>query len=207
MQLNAKPEKSGRKLTPGAQIAIVRRFREYLGRAVGKIQRAAGWRKARAIHFHGQPQKGRKWKFALHWIQEIHRRTFLIVDLNVASLRPIAIVPATPSTLDGLCGPEQRNGVGSSFAVQERSSATVDCYVWFVVPIDRRNSREDLRPRRLGKRRFSVLNFLRVRQKRSPNPSGRPNKGFVVRFCAHLLRSSSAYVPSARQAGPHAHPL
>jgi hypothetical protein len=36
------------------------------------------------------------------------------LDPNVVSLRPIAIVPATPSTLDGLCGPEQRNGVGSS---------------------------------------------------------------------------------------------
>jgi len=33
-------------------------------------------------------------------------------------------------------------------------------YVWFVVPIYRRNSREDLR-----QRRFSVLTFLRVRQK------------------------------------------
>ena len=60
--------------------------------------------------------------FALHRIQEIHRRTFLIEessDLNVVSLRPIAIVPATPSTLDGLCGPEQRNGVGSSFEVRK----------------------------------------------------------------------------------------
>ena len=59
--------------------------------------------------------------FALHWIQEIHRRMFLIedrFDLNVVSLRPLAIVPATPSTLDGLCGPEQRNGVGSSFEVR-----------------------------------------------------------------------------------------
>ena len=36
------------------------------------------------------------------------------LELNVVSLRPIAIVPATPSALDGLCGPEQRNGVGSS---------------------------------------------------------------------------------------------
>ena len=36
------------------------------------------------------------------------------IDPNGVSLRPIAIVPATPSTLDGLCGPEQRNGVGSS---------------------------------------------------------------------------------------------
>src|SRR5271170_5636505 len=58
---------------------------------------------------------------ALYWIQEIHRRTFPVSDsfdssdLNVVRLRPIAIVPATPSTLDGLCGPGQRNGVGSSF--------------------------------------------------------------------------------------------
>src|SRR3984885_13799447 len=106
------------------------------------------------------------------------------LELNVVSLRPIAIVPATPSTLDGLCGPEQRNGVGSSFAVQERRSATVDCYVWVVVPIDRRNSREDLRPRRLGKRRFSVLNFLRVRQKRSPHPPVRLTQVSLYGFAA-----------------------
>src|ERR1700710_386995 len=62
---------------------------------------------------------------ALYWIQEIHRRTFPVSDsfdssdLNVVRLRPIAIVPATPSTLDGLCGPEQRNGVGSSFEVRK----------------------------------------------------------------------------------------
>ena len=180
MQLNAKPEKSGRKLTPGAQIAIVRRFREYLGRAVGKIQRAAGWRKARAIHFHGQPQKGRKWKFALHWIQEIHRRTFLIVDLNVASLRPIAIVPATPSTLDGLCGPEQRNGVGSSFEVGKDARPPSTVYVWLVVPLHRRNSREDLR-----QRRFSVLNFLRVRQEAKPSPLLRVSP----RFGCKVLRA------------------
>ncbi len=62
--------------------------------------------------------QSRKRNFALYWIQEIHRSTFLIIrfpDLNVVSLRPIAIVPATPSTLEGLCGPGQRNGVGSSF--------------------------------------------------------------------------------------------
>jgi hypothetical protein len=67
-------------------------------------------------------RKARSSRFALHWIQEINRRTFLIeisLDLNVVSLRPIAIVPATPSTLDGLCGPEQRNGVGSSLEVRK----------------------------------------------------------------------------------------
>src|ERR1700754_2373433 len=101
--------------------------------------------------------------FALYWIQEIHRRTLPFDDsLNrdVVSLRPIAIAPATPSTLDGLCGPEQRNGVGSSWKTRRRRSATVDCYVWLVVPLYRRNSREDFR-----QRRFSVLKFLRVRQK------------------------------------------
>src|SRR5271168_976924 len=37
-----------RKLTYGAQIAIVRRFREYPGRVVGEIRHTTGWRKARA---------------------------------------------------------------------------------------------------------------------------------------------------------------
>jgi hypothetical protein len=154
-------------------------------------------------------RKARSDQFALHWIQEIHRRTFLVdvsLDPNVVSLRPIAIVPATPSTLDGLCGPEQRNGVGSSFEVEDRRSATVDCYVWLVVPLHRRNSREDLR-----QRRFSVLNFLRVRlrvQQRSEALTFlRVSLRFSCTVLRALLRSSSAYVPSARQAGPHAHPI
>jgi hypothetical protein len=113
--------KPAKKLTYRAEIAIVRRFREYPDRAVGKIQRAEGSRKAHAI-WPPHLTQVRTGCFALYWIQEIHRRTFLIrdsSDLNVASLRPIAIVPATPSTLDGLCGPEQRNGVGSSFEVRK----------------------------------------------------------------------------------------
>jgi hypothetical protein len=149
-------------------------------------------------------RKARSGWFALHWIQEIHRRTFVIKDasdLNVVSLRPIAIVPATPSTLDGLCGPEQRNGVGSSWGIRERRSATVDCYVWLVVPLYRRNSREDLRQRRL-----SVLNFLRVRQNEALTLL-RVSLRFSCTVLCALLRSSSAYVSSARQAGPHAHPL
>ena len=112
-----------KKLTYSAEIAIVRRFREYPDRAVGKIQRTDGWRKTHAIWLHRLTQV-REWLFALHWMQEIHRRAFLITDssdLNVVSLRPIAIVPATPSTLDGLCGPEQRNGVGSSFEVKGKT--------------------------------------------------------------------------------------
>ena len=68
------------------------------------------------------------------------------LDLNVVSLRPIAIVPATPSTLDGLCGPEQRNGVGSSFELRKDARPPSTVYVWLVVPLHRRNSREDLRP-------------------------------------------------------------
>jgi hypothetical protein len=108
-------------LTLPAKIVIFRRFREYPDRAVGNIQQTEGLREPNAIR---SPRltRVRKWQFALYWIQEIHRRTFLIddlFDLNVASLRPIAIAPATPSTLDGLCGPEQRNGVGSSFEVRK----------------------------------------------------------------------------------------
>src|SRR3979490_1261401 len=89
---------------------------------------------------------------------------------------------------------------------EERRSATVDCYVWFVVPLYRRNSREDLR-----QRRFSVLNFLRVRlrvQQRSEALTLlRVSLRFGCKVLRALLRSSSAYVSSARQAGPHAHPL
>jgi hypothetical protein len=44
------------KLTYGVEIAIVRRFREYPDRAVGKIQRAEGSRKALAIWPHRMPQ-------------------------------------------------------------------------------------------------------------------------------------------------------
>src|SRR5437588_11954277 len=106
----------------------------------------------------------------------------------------------------GYAGRNSETESAHPVGIKERRSATVDCYVWLVVPLHRRNSREDLR-----QRRFSVLNFLRVRlrvQQRSENQSScASHSGFVVRFCAYLLRSSSAYVPSACQAGPHAHPL
>src|SRR5277367_2597073 len=75
-------------------------------------------------------------------------------------------------------------------------------YVWLVVPLHRRNSREELRPEALQR----PHSFCVYGKKRSLNPPASDMR-FVVRFCAHLLRSSSAYVPSARQAGPHAHPL
>jgi hypothetical protein len=58
----------------------------------------------------------------------------------------IAIVPATPSTLDGLCGPGQRNGVGFFSEERERRSATVDCFRLVVVLlILQTRSREELR--------------------------------------------------------------
>lgn len=66
-------------------------------------------------------------------------------------------------------------------------------------------------PRSLGKRRFSVLNFLRVRlhvQQRSETVALlRVSLRFRCTVLPRNSRSSSAYVPSARQAGPHAHPL
>ena len=150
-------------------------------------------------------RKARSGWLALHWIQEIHRRTFLIKDssdLNVVSLRPIAIAPATPSTLDGLCGPEQRNGVGSSFEVGKdaRPPSTV-MSGWLYRFTDATAGKIFVRDASA----FSI--FLRVRQKAKPSPSCASHSGLVVRFCAHLLRSSSAYVPSTRQAGPYAHPL
>jgi hypothetical protein len=42
------PEKSAKKLTPTARIAIVRGFREYPDRAIRETQSAEGWRKAQA---------------------------------------------------------------------------------------------------------------------------------------------------------------
>ncbi len=117
MLLNSQ-EHSGQKLTQRAEIAIVRRFREYPDRFVGNppangraeksprnpcsnacfkagggILRYTGYKRFTAVHF----------------------RSSIFPDQNVLSLRPIAIAPATPSTLEGLCGPGQRNGVGSSF--------------------------------------------------------------------------------------------
>ena len=119
-------EKSAKKLTQNWQIDIVRRFREYPGRTVGETRRVKRVEKSPSNRRSTSSQDGNT-RIALYWIQEIHRRISLIFDQNVVSLRPIAIVPATPSTLDGLCGPEQRNGVGSSLEVEERRSATVDC--------------------------------------------------------------------------------
>ena len=142
---------------------------------------------------------------ALHWIQEIHRRTLLIDGFTRSkcrSLRPIAIAPATPSTLDGLCGPEQRNGVGSSFECRgktlgHRRLLCLACCTASQTQQQGRSSPETLQRSQI----FACT------AKAKPPPFCVSHTGLVVRFCAHLLRSSSAYVPSARQAGPHAHPL
>jgi hypothetical protein len=48
-ELAAHLRKWAKKLTCNAEIVIVRRFREYPDRAVGKLQRAEGSRKAHAI--------------------------------------------------------------------------------------------------------------------------------------------------------------
>ena len=123
-----------------------------------EFQRADGWRKAPqsgispaamqemvSLRYTGCKRftAGRSWSF----------------DRNVVSLRPIAIVPATPSTLDGLCGPGQRNGVGSSLKAGERRSTTVDCLRLACCTASQTQQQGELR-----QRRFSVLIFLRVRQ-------------------------------------------
>ena len=160
-------------MTYDTEIAIVRRFREYPDRIVGKPTHGRAEKSPRNLTPY--PAASRNWQIALYWIQEIHRRPFWVIafvpDLNVASLRPIAIVPATPSTLDGLCGPGQRNGVGSSFELGKDARPPSTVYVWFVVPIYRRNSRADLRP---------VVReiFVRVRQKAKASPFCAPHAGW-----------------------------
>ncbi len=117
MRLNSQ-ERSGQKLTQRAEIAIVRRFREYPDRFVGKPQRTEGRRKAHAIPIPMPVSKQDKEFCAIldtrDSPQYISDHCFPRSEY-VVTLRPIAIVPATPSTLEGLCGPGQRNGVGSSF--------------------------------------------------------------------------------------------
>ena len=122
-------------------------------------------------------------RFALHWIQEIHRRAFLVdalLDLNVVSLWPIAIVPATPSPSDGLCGPEQRNGVGSSRDVGKtlghRRLLCLACCT---------ASQTQQQGRTSAKRRFSVLILFACTAKSEDKPSCASDMRFVVRFCAH----------------------
>ncbi len=202
-------------MTYSAKIAIVRRFREYPDRIVGKPAHGRAEKSPRNL----TPYPAVKQESAVCAIldtrdspQNILDHCSLSPDLNVVSLRPIAIVPATPSTLDGLCGPGQRNGVGSSFELGKDARPPSTVYVWLVVPIYRRNSRERSsscsRGWSFGRRGASAFSiFLRVRQKAKPSPAKASRTGLVLRFCAHLLRSSSAYVPSARQAGPHAHTL
>jgi len=56
--------------------------------------------------------------FAIHWDEQFIRRVHVLEACHgPVLLRRIilAIVPATPSTLDGLCGAEQRYGVNSTF--------------------------------------------------------------------------------------------
>ena len=171
---------------------------------LGTFNERKGREKPLAIWSHSCRKARSRW-FALHWIQEIHRRTFLIedrFDLNVVSLRPLAIVPATPSTLDGLCGPGQRNGVGSSLKAGERRSTTVDC-----LRLACCTASQTQQQGRSSSETLQRSQFFACTARSEAQPPARSHSGLVVRFCAHLLRSSSAYVPSARQAGPHAHPL
>jgi len=54
--------------------------------------------------------------FAIHWHKQHPQDPCTETGMNLSMRRNIlAIVPATPSTLDGLCGAEQRNGVNSIF--------------------------------------------------------------------------------------------
>ena len=201
-------------MTYSAKIAIVRRFREYPDRIVGKPAHGRAEKSPRNL----TPYPAVKQESAVCAIldtrdspQNILDHCSLSPDLNVVSLRPIAIVPATPSTLDGLCGPEQRNGVGSSFELGKDARPPSTVFVWLVVPIYRRNSRE--RSSSCSGAGLSVEEALQRSQsfcvygkKRSPLLLS-VSHGFGFKVLRALLRSSSAYVPSARQAGPHAHPL
>ena len=78
--LNNQPKTMAKKLTWDAQIAIVRRFREYSVRFVRETRRAEGGEKPTQSN-QALPQS-RKWRFALYWIQEIHRRTFPVLELK-----------------------------------------------------------------------------------------------------------------------------
>ncbi len=141
-------------------------------------------------------------------IQEISPQGVLI-GLNASNLRPIAIVPATPSTLDGLCGPEQRNGVGFFSEERERRSATVDCFrLVVVVLVLQTRSREELRQSAYALACACAAFLLTCRRRILTRVCTRFERNTFERNTLYAIpRSSSAYVPSARQAGPHAHPL
>jgi hypothetical protein len=181
------------------QVAIVRRFREYPGHVVGETQRVKGRKQALAIA-DGSSQD-RNPQIALHWIQEIHRRISLISDQDVASLRPIAIVPATPSTRMGYAGRNSETESAHPFDSRKDARPPSTVYVWLVVLIYRRG-REDLRQETRQRSHFFAC---------TAKSEARTLLCVSHKFGCHvsraLTRSSSAYVPSARQAGPHAHSL
>ena len=101
-----------------------------------KVPRVSGYAVSERWRVNGvetYPAQAEKFRLSYTGYKRFHRRTFLELDLECRTLRPIAIVPATPSTLDGLCGPGQRNGVGSSWKVWKgaRPPSTVFVWLWF----------------------------------------------------------------------------
>jgi hypothetical protein len=165
-------------LTRGAQIAIVRRFREYSVCVVRETRRTEGGEKPTQSEITPRCKAGNgDLRYTEYKRFTVGHSRFL--ELNVVSLRPIAIVPATPSTLDGLCGPEQRNGVGSSWEVRERRSITVDCLRLACCTASQTQQQGELGPEALQR----PHSFCVYGKKRSLNPPASDMR-FVVRFCA-----------------------
>ena len=197
--------KRAKKLTYGAEIAIVRRFREYPDRAVGKVQRADGSRKALAIWPHRMPQ-GKKWLVCVTLDtrdspQDIPDQGFIGSECR----KPVAHRNRACDTLHPWMGYAGRNSeTESAHPLKVRKDARPPSTVMSGLLY----RFTDATAGKIFVRDASAFSIFCVYGKRAkPSPSCASHLGLVIRFCAHLLRSPSAYVPSARQAGPHAHSL
>jgi len=161
--------KRDKKLTYSAEIAIVRRFREYPDRAVGKSQRAEGSRKAHAT-----------WPPPLTQVRKVVCVTLDTRDspqdipdqgfIGSECRKPAAHRNRACDTLH--LGWAMRAGTAKRSRLilwsKERRSATVDCYVWLVVRFT------DATAGKIFVRDASAFSiFLRVRQKAKPQPPAR----------------------------------
>ena len=124
----------------------------------------------------------------------------------------LAIVPATPSSRMGYAGRNSETEPtpsSSSSGLHDRGSkgrsATVDCCS-SEFECSRREARDNLRARHVSVLTFSCVSCTKYRL-RAGNASSSPSAFRAVTAIGRSSRSSSAYVPSARKAGPHAHPL
>ena len=158
---------------------------------------------------------GRYPLFRLHWMKWFSAGLQATGEVDNCGSKILAIVPATPSSKDGLCGTEQAKRSQLQLPVvlvyttgearDARPPSTVD-RLSSVVP----DGKQGTIPREARQCPHLFVCTEHECANRSCSPQSKalwPRVFECSPASGPEIRSSSAYVPSACEAGPHAHPL